>query len=215
MLLLDEPLSALDRSTRDRLRRELKRIHSEIGITIFHITHDLSEAFFLADRLVVIKEGAILQEGRPEEILERPANKVVAELLGIENFIPARVREDGRIVLDGLGSVDPQVFSVRQGRVVPKRVYVTLPGWSVELFPEKGSALYLWQGKMRIVNMNHGNIQVEVELEHESGERLRTYLSRREAAKLSVSLGIGVEVRVGLLGNGVHWVLGDDKPGDR
>jgi len=91
MLLLDEPLSALDRLTRDRLRGELKRIHSELGVSILHITHDLGEAFFLADRLLVMKNGAIIQEGNPEETLRRPKDRFVAELLGIENFIPARL----------------------------------------------------------------------------------------------------------------------------
>jgi len=111
MLLLDEPLSALDRSTRDRLRRELRRIHREIGVSILHITHDLSEAFFLADRLAVMREGAIVQEGRPEEILKRPADRFVAELLGIENFIPARVEKGGEVFLNGLGPVETGTFS--------------------------------------------------------------------------------------------------------
>ena len=67
VLLLDEPLSALDRVSRNRIQNELKRIHIQLGITIVHITHDLAEAFFLADHLVVMKDGRILQEGAPED----------------------------------------------------------------------------------------------------------------------------------------------------
>jgi len=110
MLLLDEPLSALDRLTRDRLRRELKRIHGEIGVSILHITHDLSEAFFLADRLIIMKDGAVIQEGNPEETLRHPGNRFVAELLGIENFIPAKIGPGGQVFLEGLGTSDPPLF---------------------------------------------------------------------------------------------------------
>jgi len=205
MLLLDEPLSALDRSTRDRLRRELKRIHEEIGVAILHITHDLSEAFFLADRLLVMKQGAILQEGRPEEVLKRPENRFVAELLGIENFIPAEVGEGGQAFLDGMGSVDTTVFSPNPAEKF-KRIYLTVPGWAIELFPERKNNIYLWHGKMTIVNLNHADGYIEVELEHKSKVRLRTSLSRREAAKLPVRLEPGTAVETGLIRDGLHWV---------
>ena len=205
MLLLDEPLSALDRFTRDRLRRELKRIHEEIGVAILHITHDLSEAFFLADRLLVMKEGEILQEGRPEEVLKRPENRFVAELLGIENFIPAKVGEGGQVFLDGMGSVDTKVFSLNPAEKI-KRIYLTVPGWAIELFPEKENNIYLWHGMMKIINLNHTDGYVEVELEHESKVRLRTSLSRREAAKLPVHVEAGTAIETGLLRDGLHWV---------
>jgi ABC-type Fe3+/spermidine/putrescine transport system ATPase subunit len=209
ILLLDEPLSALDRSTRDRLRRELKRIHEEIGVAILHITHDLSEAFFLADRLLVMKEGVILQDGRPEEVSMRPENRFVAELLGIENFIPAEVGEGGQVFLDGMGSVDTKVFSQNPAGKF-KRIYLTVPGWAIELSPQKENSEFLWHGTMKIVNLNHANGHIEVELEHESKVRLRTSLSRREAAKLSVRLEPGTAVETGLIREGLHWVPRDD-----
>jgi ABC-type Fe3+/spermidine/putrescine transport system ATPase subunit len=205
MLLLDEPLSALDRSTRDRLRRELKRIHEEIGVAILHITHDLSEAFFLADRLLVMREGAILQEGRPDEVFNRPANKFVAELLGIENFIPAEVGEGGQIFLEGMGSADKTVFSPNPAEKF-KRIYLTVPGWAIELFPERKNNIYLWYGMMKIIKLNHADGHIEVELEHESKVRLRMSLSRREAAKLPVHIEAGMAVETGILREGLHWV---------
>ncbi len=209
MLLLDEPLSALDRSTRDRLRRELKRIHEEIGVAILHITHDLSEAFFLADRLLVMKEGVILQEGRPEEVFKRPENRFVAELLGIENFIPAEVGEGGQVFLDGMGRVDTTVFSPNPAEKF-KRVYMTVPGWAIELFPQKENNVYLWHGTMKITNLNHADGYTEVELEHESKVRLRTSISRREASKLPVPLEPGTAVETGLIRDGLHWVPQDE-----
>ncbi len=205
MLLLDEPLSALDRLTRDRLRRELKRIHSEIGVTILHITHDLSEAFYLADRLVVMEEGAVVQEGSPQEILKHPANLFVAELLGIENFIPASVGHDGKALITGLGQMDSAVPFTKP-LADHKRIYLTVPAWAVELFPDRETGAYLWRGKMRAANLNYANGHIEIELEHESGERLRTTLSRREASSLPVPLAVGTELATGLLRDGLHWV---------
>jgi ABC-type Fe3+/spermidine/putrescine transport system ATPase subunit len=205
MLLLDEPLSALDRLTRDRLRRELKRIHSEIGVTVLHITHDLSEAFFLADRLVVMEEGAVVQEGSPQEILKHPVNLFVAELLGIENFIPASVGDEGKALITNLGPMDSGLFFTKPF-TEQKRIYLTIPAWAVELFPDEDNGAYLWRGKMRVANLNHANGHIEIELEHESGERLRTTLSRREAASLPVPLAVGTEMATGLLREGLHWV---------
>jgi len=209
VLLLDEPLSALDRSTRDRLQRELKRIHREIGVTIFHITHDLSEAFFLGDRLAVMKDGEIQQEGLPDEVLGRPVNRFVAGLLGIENFIPATVREHGKIEIDGLGLINSDIPVSASGG--ESQIDLTVPGWAVEIFPEKGRDAYLWQGKMHIRNVNHTDGHSEIELAHESGVSLRTTISRREATGLPNSLADGSEVMTGLLREGVHWVSRDDK----
>jgi len=208
VLLLDEPLSALDRSTRDRLQRELKRIHREIGVTIFHITHDLSEAFFLGDHLVVMKDGTIQQEGVPEEVLERPANRFVAGLLGIENFIPATVKAHGEIKVQGLGSVNEETLALAALEGT-EFIDLTVPGWAVEIFPERESASYLWQGKMLVENLNQADGHLEVELKHESGIGLRTSLSRREAAGMPIPLEEGREVFAGLLGEGIHWVSRD------
>jgi ABC-type sugar transport system ATPase subunit len=205
MLLLDEPLSALDRSTRDRLRRELKRIHVKLGISILHITHDLSEAFYLADRLVVMKDGEVLQEGVPEEILRRPAERFVAELVGIENFIPARIAKGELLLPEDMGG---EVCSSSAGGSEKEceSVFVTVPGWAVEICPSEQEDSYLWRGMMRIMNLSKANGAVEVELAHGSGVRLNCRLSRREASRLPVSLDRGTEVETGLLKEGIHWV---------
>ncbi|MBW1852071.1 MAG: ATP-binding cassette domain-containing protein [Deltaproteobacteria bacterium] len=205
MLLLDEPLSALDRSTRDRLKRELKRIHSEIGVSILHVTHDLSEAFFLADCLGVMKNGALVQEGRPQEIISCPKNLFVAELLGIENLIPAKVGEGGKRLFTDLGQMDASALSIRPAED-QKNGYLTIPGWAVDLFPEKGNGPYLWKGELGIVNLNLANGHMEIELAHESGKHLRTSLSRREVVNLPACLELGTEVTVGLLQEGMYWV---------
>ena len=93
MLLLDEPLTALDAALRDRLRGELNRLLRALGITTIYVTHDQSEAMELGDRIVVMRKGAIAQIGTPREIYFAPENRFVAEFIGAANIIEAPLRE--------------------------------------------------------------------------------------------------------------------------
>ena len=104
-LLLDEPLSALDTQTRDRLRQELKRIHSITKITIVHVTHNFEEIFSLADRVAVMNEGRIIQVGRPDDIFRKPNCEFVANFVGVENLFKGKsIVENGyaHINIDGV-----------------------------------------------------------------------------------------------------------------
>jgi putative spermidine/putrescine transport system ATP-binding protein len=100
ILLLDEPLTALDAALRDRLRSELNRLLRALGITTIYVTHDQSEAMELGDRIVVMRKGLIAQIGTPREIYFTPKNRFVAEFIGAANIIEAPV-EDGHLVLPG------------------------------------------------------------------------------------------------------------------
>jgi len=91
VLLLDEPLSALDAKLRQHMLIELDTIHHEIGITFIYVTHDQNEAMSVSDRLAVMNEGKVLQVGTPHEIYEKPANDFVASFIGEANFIRGRV----------------------------------------------------------------------------------------------------------------------------
>jgi ABC-type Fe3+/spermidine/putrescine transport system ATPase subunit len=88
VLLLDEPLSALDRKTRRELRIELRRLHRELGATVLHVTHDLDEALVLGDRIAVLIDGDLRQIGTPEDVIQRPADGETARLLGMVNVFP-------------------------------------------------------------------------------------------------------------------------------
>lgn len=100
ILLLDEPLTALDAALRDRLRGELNRLLRALGITTIYVTHDQSEAMELGDRIVVMQKGAIVQIGTPREIYFKPSNRFVAEFIGAANVIEASL-ENGHLVLPG------------------------------------------------------------------------------------------------------------------
>src|SRR3982075_1354990 len=100
ILLLDEPLTALDAALRDRLRGELNRLLRALGITTIYVTHDQSEAMELGDRIVVMQKGAIAQIGPPREIYFQSKNRFVAEFIGAANIIEAPL-DQGHLVLPG------------------------------------------------------------------------------------------------------------------
>src|SRR3954469_14710510 len=104
LLLLDEPFGALDAKVRKELRRWLRRLHEEIHITSVFVTHDQEEALELADRVVVMNQGRVEQDGSPEDVFERPAGPFVMNFLGSVNIFHGRV-ERGRALLGPL-SVD-------------------------------------------------------------------------------------------------------------
>jgi len=91
LLMLDEPLASLDRTLRERLMNELRAILKDAGVTAIYVTHDQQEAFAVADRVVIMDRGRKMQEGRPEEVYQRPATEFVARFLGLENLLPGRV----------------------------------------------------------------------------------------------------------------------------
>jgi len=126
VLLLDEPLTALDAALRDRLRGELNRLLRALGITAIYVTHDQSEAMELGDRIVVMSKGTIVQIGSPRDIYFTPRNRFVAEFIGAANIIEASV-EDGHLVLPGgRQPITSQVnLTVAVAMVRPEGIHLT------------------------------------------------------------------------------------------
>jgi ABC-type Fe3+/spermidine/putrescine transport system ATPase subunit len=91
LLLMDEPLGALDRKLREQLQLEIKRVHRERGISVLYVTHDQEEALTMSDRIAVFNRGRIEQIGTPEALYDRPATRFVASFIGDTNFLPGRV----------------------------------------------------------------------------------------------------------------------------
>ena len=119
VLLLDEPLGALDLKLRKQMQLELKGIQHEVGITFVHVTHDQEEAMTMADTIAVMHGGRIEQLGSPADLYERPQTAFVAGFLGVSNLLPGSLNGDGVVRLDGGGDVrvPSAVLAGRSGRV--------------------------------------------------------------------------------------------------
>src|SRR5689334_22308386 len=102
ILLLDEPLSNLDAKLRERMRTELKELQRRTGITFVYVTHDQAEALALSDRIAVMQLGKVQQFGTPLEVYTKPANRMVADFMGLVNLLPGKVRD----VRNGAGTIE-------------------------------------------------------------------------------------------------------------
>jgi putative spermidine/putrescine transport system ATP-binding protein len=101
LLLMDEPLGALDKNLRDQMQFELKRLHAELGVTILYVTHDQQEALTMSDRVALMNHGTIAQVGTAEDLYERPANRFVAGFIGESNIIEGRISDGPSFVAAG------------------------------------------------------------------------------------------------------------------
>ena len=126
VLLLDEPLGALDAQLRKRLQGELQALQRTVGITFVYVTHDQEEALTMSDRLAVMRHGRLVQIGTPREVYDTPADEYVADFLGVANVVSGDVDTDGRVSVLGArcrltpaaaGPTGPARFVVRPERV--------------------------------------------------------------------------------------------------
>ncbi len=148
LLLLDEPLAALDLKLREQMRLELIKLQKEVGITFVYVTHDQSEALALSHRIAVMNEGRICQIGAPSEVYEFPASRFVADFIGTCNLLDASViaRRGERATLDvaGLGEVDawagPACRRGDRGVLAVRPEKVGLEGEAAPRAPDKGFA---------------------------------------------------------------------------
>ncbi|MFC3205846.1 ABC transporter ATP-binding protein [Aquamicrobium soli] len=119
LVLMDEPLGALDKQLREHMQLEIKQLHDELGITVVYVTHDQSEALTMSDRIAVFNDGIVQQLGTPDEIYSLPANPFVARFIGDNNAISARVVgiDDANCRISIEGAAQGTFGSVRAGSV--------------------------------------------------------------------------------------------------
>jgi spermidine/putrescine transport system ATP-binding protein len=122
VLLLDEPLGALDLKLRKGLQVELKRIQRDVGITFVYVTHDQEEALTMSDRIAVMNRGRVEQIGVPEDVYERPSTTFVAGFIGVSNLMPAKVVGPGRVQLDS----GPEVAADTDGLSAGERCHAVV-----------------------------------------------------------------------------------------
>jgi len=142
VLLLDEPLSALDAALRGELRSEIRRIQREVGLTTLYITHDQSEALFLSDRVALLMNGKVVQVGAPEEVYLKPENLEVARFLEVNNLFEGEVseiRESGvRVLLNCDDGVE--IVGGGNGFKVGEKVVVGIRPFHIDLNPSPKTA---------------------------------------------------------------------------
>ena len=130
VLLLDEPLSALDAKIRVRLRAVIKRLQQELGITMVYVTHDQEEALSIADRVVVMKKGVFMQVGTPIEIYKNPQSGFVADFVGISNFFDG-TQKNGTVLVKDIQFVVPHVQAFPSDKLIlsirPEKIEIVDP----------------------------------------------------------------------------------------
>ena len=185
VLLLDEPLSALDSKTRETLQEYLRKINREFKVTIVHVTHDFLEAMSLADRMAVMDRGRILQADVPERILTQPSNAFIAEFTRSVNIFrgQAAPRENmTEIRVAGL-SLWATGFR-RQGRVT---VVVRPESILLAREPPKASARNLFKGT--IVEVEHRGVVYAVKVAVDGGLTFTSYITRSALLELGLKRG--------------------------
>jgi spermidine/putrescine transport system ATP-binding protein len=173
VLLLDEPLGALDLKLRKGLQVELKRIQREVGITFVYVTHDQEEALTMSDRIAVMNRGHVEQVSNPEEVYDRPTTSFVAGFIGVSNLMPATVSAPGRVKLDSGPEVaaDTGGLAAHEGCaavVRPEKLNIALEGEAGGLAADQPrvdgvveSSLYLGTATQIVVSLG-GEVRMTV-----------------------------------------------------
>jgi spermidine/putrescine transport system ATP-binding protein len=188
MLLLDEPLSALDPNLRLKMQAELVRLHSELDITFVYITHHQSEAFAMADRVVIMNSGRIVQVGAPDRLYGNPSSRFVAEFLGGSSLFTGRFVGVG----DGLGALDSPAGLLRGRSPEPPiktgdEAVLIVPADAISLHDERTGASN--EIEARVVTVERLGAVVTVLLETQDGQELQVQGSLREIAAKKLNPG--------------------------
>lgn len=190
VLLLDEPLSNLDAKLRETMRDELRDLIKRVGITAIHITHDQVEAMAIADRIAIMKDGVILQEGTGRDLYRRPESRFVADFVGDTTFVDATVEEvDGtRAVLrsrDGLRMLGAAHSGLQPGAAVS----ISIRPEAIEISPgsEKRSGKNAWVGEILSATFLGSNIDYKIGID---GQVLRA------SGRADVPVGAAVSVHI-------------------
>jgi spermidine/putrescine transport system ATP-binding protein len=163
VLLLDEPLGALDLKLRKQMQLFLKRIQHELGITFVHVTHDQEEAMTMADTIAVMNKGRLEQLGPPQELYERPQTAFVAGFLGVSNLLPAAVESPGSVRLDD-GTLIHARVNGHTGRVAagvrPEKISFGEGGGSNRVTGTIAESAYIGVATQVVVKTHAGTVQV-------------------------------------------------------
>lgn len=164
LLMLDEPLGSLDRILRDRLMVELRHILKDVGQTALYVTHDQEEAFAVADRVLIMQAGDIVQRGTPEEVYCRPATPFVAQFLGLSNLIPGEVVSLEPLSIETvLGRLEIEPNRAGPAERIGDRVTVLARPEAAYLVEPQAESANVVEGKLTDRSFRGGHYQIEVQ----------------------------------------------------
>ncbi|MDR3222358.1 MAG: ABC transporter ATP-binding protein [Methanobrevibacter sp.] len=183
VILMDEPLSALDKKIKEELMKELRKIHEEFDITIIHVTHNFDEALMLADRIAVIKKGEIIQVGNLDDIFRHPSSTFVADFVGVENIFQGI----GKKTNEGLTIVDTGNISIYSSQRKEGTVHVSLrPEYIlVSLDKVKTSAKNVFKGEIKEIIDKGALIQLMIDIK----EPLIVFLTHQSFSEMELNIG--------------------------
>ena len=180
VLLLDEPLGALDLKLRQEMEYELVRLKKELGITFIYITHDQEEALTMSDKVVVMNEGYIQQEGTPQEIYDEPVNAFVADFIGDSNILSGQMVDEKVVRIDGIDY--PCIDGKEEGFPPRRRVDVVIRPEDIDIVPYgEGqwngtitSKLFIGVHYEMLVQSEHGKVEWLLQNydQHDVGEKI-------------------------------------------
>lgn len=165
VVLMDEPLGALDKQLRERLQIEIKHIQKNVGVTVIYVTHDQSEALTMSDRIAVFNDGAVQQVATPEELYERPCNAFVAQFIGENNrFTGTIVENDGEYcVVETKSGLKISALAVNIGAVGDRSTLSIRPEYVV-LFPRSGDCENIINARVKELIYHGDHTRVWMEL---------------------------------------------------
>ena len=185
-LLMDEPLSALDRKTRDELIQELKEIHRKFDVTLVHVTHNFDEALMLADRIAIMRNGEISQVGTSTEIFRHPADKFVADFVGAENIIEGIAKNGGtKLTVIDTGNISIYSTEKKEGHV-----HITVRPEDIILSAQKveTSARNVFKGQIKEIVDTGALIKLTIDV----GDPLIVFLTRQSFLDMELNIGKSV-----------------------
>lgn len=179
VLLLDEPLSALDKKLRENMQFEIRELHRNLGVTVINVTHDQTEALVMSDRVIIMRDGRVVQSGSPSELYERPKSSFVADFLGTSNFLKGdlqKARDEDEwslITAGGLRCRVPESAQGSKGRanlmLRPERVVLNDPAATQESFEGRIAEIAYTGNLIRYRVVLNDRDVIEVTLQNKPG----------------------------------------------
>jgi len=187
LLLLDEPLGALDKNLREKMQLEIKHIQEKIGITTISVTHDQEEALTMSDRVCVMNQGKIEQIATPEEIYQKPRNKFIAEFIGEINLLAGQIMttENGKSLVKLFGDSEGIFYAKKEPSISGREIYIAIRPEHFHVVSEPGEF------------ENTISVTVSEKIYVGDAVKVKTESSFGEEITIKVPARLGNELRVG------------------